>query len=107
MTQIPAEEGGAVMGTRDEMFTHLAENRDSRCVGIPCPALGVQVMIRVSPASPADELFYDLSVMCPGSDEHEAHPIDVRELQTREEIEELLDAVQAQEMMAALMSAMS
>lgn len=107
MAETPESDGVQMNGTRDDLFDYLRENRDTRCVGLTFPGLGARLLIRVSPSSPADELFYDVGVLCLGHDgdpEHEPHPIDGRELQTRREVEEILDAMHSQEMLAGLAS---
>lgn len=107
MADNPAESEGAVRiegATTEEMFNHLRENRDEKCVGIPFVGLGAMVMIRVNPLTPAGAELYDLTLMCMGDPEtgHEAHPADTRELQTEEEVTALLVELKAQEAMQAL-----
>lgn len=106
MTQIPASEGDVhIQGTRDDMFDHLAENRDTRCIGLSFPNLGCRVMIKVTESSPADALFYDIIVLCPGDENHEEHPVDGRQMQTREEIEDLLDNLRGQDQLQGFIAA--
>lgn len=105
MSETP--DGGVHMqGTRDDMFDHLRENRDTRCIGLQFPGLGCRVLVKVSASAPADDLLYDIIVLCQGDGDpgHEEHPVDGRELQTRQEIEELLDGLHRQEQLHQLMA---